>query len=200
MQNGVITIYIRNGVETHIHFDILVATFGNNSPGDLWPEIFEKTYALFREGTDTYASLNFGNSFVVAFDLGCTACGLNYIAFDGMEGFDLFGTIRIGLANGEILVFDTPSSGTTLPNLVQDHCYTIVGIDASNNVQLYNPWGVQAPDQNRIVVPADITSGVNFYYLEYGSVPSIQISPLDPLQTIMNKAYADIQKVVSDLS
>lgn len=189
-QNGVITYYTRDGITTRIHSDILVATFANNSPGDLWPEIFEKTYALFREGADTYNSLNFGSSASVASDLGCVPIAINSI------GTNLYPIISAGLAAQKILVLDTVPSNPALPNLVADHCYTVVGIDALNNIKLYNPWGVLAPDQNRVVAPADFTMQ-NFTFMESGTTVLPQVQTPDPT-IALNAKIAALQQIIAN--
>lgn len=189
--NGVICIYTRNGVQTRIHCDILVNnTTGNTSFNDLWPEIFEKTYALFRSGADTYASLNYGNAVNVFMDLACTPSnGYNYD-----QKFDL---IRTALANQIPITASTPIASGQLPNLIENHVYTITGIDANNNVQFYNPWGIWAPDQNRIVAPADFVTK-NFSGIQYGTTPFVAAPVVDTVG-ILRKQVARYEQFISSL-
>jgi len=97
----------------------------------------EKSYAWFRSGANTYASLASGWMSNVYSDFGVNNTALT---FSGASTF--YSTVSKALASGKPITFGTNSAP---PMLVGGHCYTLVGIttDASGN-PLYivrNPWG-----------------------------------------------------------
>lgn len=161
--------YFRAGLKTQIHCDLLVATgFNQYDPNnrDLWVELIEKTYALFRTGADTYASLNFGMSQAVASDLGLLPVG-----FVPLAQSTVFAAIRSNLANQVPTTIATP----TAPGfgLVGGHEYTVIGIDSLNNVTLRNPWGLSGGTLYTTLTPDQFwtVNHTNISYVEFGVLP-----------------------------
>ncbi len=75
----------RAGVTSYVRVDGDLATgywnygLGNATPGadgNQWGSLFEKAYAFFRSGSNTYASLNWGSQFQTYADLGLSSSGL----------------------------------------------------------------------------------------------------------------------------
>jgi len=139
--------YLRGGVSTVVRVDGDISTgpyagYAFNHPGatgDLWAMIMEKSYAYFRSGANSYASLNSGWMGAVYGDLGVANVNLGLSTSES----SFYNTVSTGLNGGKPVTFGTYTSP---PNLVGSHAYTLVStsIDASGHT-LYvirNPWGV----------------------------------------------------------
>jgi hypothetical protein len=108
--------------------------------GSLWAAVFEKAFAYFRSGQNTYASLNGGWFDEVYNDLGVNANDFTPTQYTDAALYQLLAS---DLAAGEPVTLATTSSP---PNLVGDHGYTLMSVSQVNGVNYYtvrNPWGVQ---------------------------------------------------------
>jgi hypothetical protein len=144
--------FVRNGVTSYVRVDGDLATgyyndgLANQQPGangDQWASIFEKAYAFFRSGSNTYASLNWGAQSQTFGDLGFSSSA---IAPASSSAASVLSTINTQLSAGHAVVASTNSSITSGAPLIDSHVYTIIGAykDSSGTVwiQLRNPWGV----------------------------------------------------------
>jgi hypothetical protein len=106
--------------------------------GNLWGVIMEKSYALFRNGANSYSSLNNGWMGNVYSDLGIANSNLSLSVSDT----SLYNTLSNALNTGKPVTFATYTGGTTL---VASHAYTLVSvanIGGTNYYTVRNPWGV----------------------------------------------------------
>ncbi len=187
----VIVVFQRAGTVTRVHADLLVDYIQNKfdaADADLWVELLEKCYAFYRTGADTFQSLNYGNPSTVASDLGCTSPSFNAVSGN------LYSQISNLLKANNIVCLDTVPQNPTLPNLVANHCYTVLSMDAQNNLTLRNPWGSAAPDQNRVVVPADFNTG-SFNYMESAVVPVTAATVQDPRDILLQKIKSQLKAI-----
>ena len=147
--------YKRNGVNTFVRVDGDLKAGGWNglaynhpgASGASWGCIFEKAYAFFRTGANTYNSINSGWMGSVMSDFGIA--NTNYAA--NTPAASLFATISQALAGGHAVTAGTLSAPASAP-VVGGHAYTIIGAscDASGNITytLRNPWGVDGVTNN----------------------------------------------------
>lgn len=104
----------------------------------MWTSIYEKAFAHYRKGANTYASLNSGYFTEVnsAFNVG--SINFSPAAYnDSSLGVFLSGK----LASGKSIELGTFSNA---PKLVRSHAYTFVSVTKVNGVNMYNlrnPWG-----------------------------------------------------------
>ncbi len=131
----------RGGTYTYVRID---GNFSSSQAvvgpsGNLWALAFEKAYAYFRTGANTYASLNIGNTGNAAADLGIATSS---IAPGSSSDSTLFNLIKQNLVNSKIMIANT---GSVSANLIVSHSYSVVATstDANGNmfVTLRNPWG-----------------------------------------------------------
>ena len=108
--------------------------------GSIWAMVFEKAFAYFRTGANTYASTNSGWMGEVYADFGVSSTAFYPSNYTATTLFDLLSS---DLADGQEVTLGTYSSP---PNLVGCHAYTLVSAYMdSNGVTHYvvrNPWGV----------------------------------------------------------
>jgi len=108
--------------------------------GSIWAAVFEKAFAYFRTGANTYASINSGWMGEAYSDLGVNSNAF-FPSIDTSSS--LYSMISTDLADGEEVTLATSSDA---PNLVSDHAYTVVSTYTdSSGVTRYivrNPWGV----------------------------------------------------------
>jgi hypothetical protein len=108
--------------------------------GSIWGAVFEKAFAYFRTGANTYASINSGWMGEAYSDLGVSSTAI-FPVIDTATSF--YSTISTDLAAGDEVTLATSSDA---PNLVSDHAYTVVSAYTdSSGVTHYivrNPWGV----------------------------------------------------------
>jgi hypothetical protein len=108
--------------------------------GSIWAMVFEKAFAYFRTGANTYASINAGWMGDVYSDFGVNSTNFYTSGFTDAAFFNL---VSADLTNGKAVTLGT---GQTPPNLVGGHAYTLVSAyQDSNGVTHYvvrNPWGV----------------------------------------------------------
>jgi fibronectin type 3 domain-containing protein len=108
--------------------------------GSIWAMVFEKAFAYFRTGANTYNSINGGWMGEAYSDL-----GVNSTAIWPSEYLQnsFYSTISTDLADGDEI---TLATSTDAPNLVSDHAYTLVSAYTNaSGATLYvvrNPWGV----------------------------------------------------------
>jgi hypothetical protein len=108
--------------------------------GSIWAAVFEKAFAYFRTGANTYASINGGWMGEAYSDL-----GVNSTEFlpSADSASSLYSMISTDLADGEEVTLATSSDA---PNLVSDHAYTVVSAYTNaSGAMVYvvrNPWGV----------------------------------------------------------
>ena len=107
--------------------------------GSIWAAVFEKAFAYFRTGANTYASTNSGWMGEAYSDLGVASTEFTPSA---ETAGSLYSLISTDLANGDEVTLATDSDA---PNLVSDHAYTVVSAYInSSGVMVYvvrNPWG-----------------------------------------------------------
>jgi hypothetical protein len=106
--------------------------------GSLWGPVFEKAFAYFRDGSNTYASLNNGNPSEAYDDLNVAS---NTFGSGSPSASQMFSTLTYDLKVGFPVTLCT---GGSPPNLVKDHCYTLVSTEVVKGVAEYtvrNPWG-----------------------------------------------------------
>jgi hypothetical protein len=107
--------------------------------GSIWGEVFEKAFAYFRTGANTYASINSGWMGEVYADFGVTSTAI-FPVID--TATSLYTTISADLAAGDEVTLATNSDA---PNLVSDHAYTVVSAYTDSSGATYyvvrNPWG-----------------------------------------------------------
>jgi fibronectin type 3 domain-containing protein len=108
--------------------------------GTIWAPVMEKAFAYFRDGANTYASINSGWMDEVYEDFGLSATDLYLNDYTSTSLYNLLST---DLSAGDPVTFGT---GFGPPNLVGSHAYTLVSAYLDNNgVAHYvvrNPWGV----------------------------------------------------------
>jgi calpain family cysteine protease/fibronectin type III domain protein len=108
--------------------------------GSIWAMVFEKAFAYFRTGANTYASINGGWMGEAYTDLGVNSTEF-FPTIDTASS--LYSMISTDLADGDEVTLATSSDA---PNLVSDHAYTVVSAYTdSSGVTHYivrNPWGV----------------------------------------------------------
>jgi len=106
--------------------------------GDIWAMVMEKSYAFFRSGANTYASLNSGWMGNVYSDFGIANTNVTLQTTDS----SFYSLMNNYLNNGKAVTFGTYSGGTTL---VSSHAYTLVRVANIGGINYYtvrNPWGV----------------------------------------------------------
>jgi len=109
--------------------------------GNQWASIFEKAYALFRTGANSYASLNYGFMTNAYTDLGVAATTIT-LATDQ----NAFYTLATGkLAAGKGVEIATNAILAKSAPLSPSHAYSVTNVwkDAGGTVwvTLRNPWG-----------------------------------------------------------
>jgi hypothetical protein len=113
--------------------------------GTLWGVVMEKAFAYFRTSAHTWANIASGWPSEVYSDLHQSSASFN----PGLTIFwipiypdnTLFSIVSSDLASGKPVTLCTPGS---VPNLVADHCYTLVSTYTVGGVHKYvvrNPWG-----------------------------------------------------------
>ncbi len=132
--------YLRGGTPTYVRVDgqITTAYAHPGASGDLWAVIMEKSYAYFRTGANSYASLNSGWMGSVYSDFGIANTNLSL----STTATSFYNTVATALATGKPVTFGTYNSP---PNLVGNHAYTLVSVSNTGGQMLFtvrNPWGV----------------------------------------------------------
>jgi fibronectin type 3 domain-containing protein len=110
------------------------------SDGSIWAPVFEKAFAYFRTGANTYASINSGWMGEVYADLGVNS---EFIQPSSYTDNSLYTLLSNALANNMPVTFGT---GNGAPGLVSGHAYTLVSVYQVNGKNYYvvrNPWGTQ---------------------------------------------------------
>jgi hypothetical protein len=106
--------------------------------GAMWAAIFEKAYAYFRTGANTYASLNSGWTGSAFSDLGVTTTTF----YTGNSS--LFSTLTTALTNNKAIAAITNGTVKSDVPVIGSHAYTLVTTSVESGVQyitLRNPWG-----------------------------------------------------------
>jgi titin len=147
----------------------------NQTPGadgNEWGSIFEKAYAFFRTGANTYASLNYGYQGQTFTDLGLSS-SYNFPSLTSASS--MLSLINTQLAAGHAIAASTNSSIASNVPIVESHVYSIIGAYMSNGtlmIQMRNPWGVDGfnDDSNPndgLVTISYSTFTTNFNMLNY---------------------------------
>jgi hypothetical protein len=108
------------------------------SDGDIWAPVMEKAFAYFRTGANTYASTNSGWPSEVYTDLHQASTSANPDTYSASALFSRYST---ELSEGKAVTLCTPGK---VPNLVADHCYTLMSVEVVGGVDEFtvrNPWG-----------------------------------------------------------
>jgi fibronectin type 3 domain-containing protein len=108
--------------------------------GSIWAPVFEKAFAYFRTGANTFASINSGWMGEVYSDLGVNS---EFIQPTSYTDNSLYTLLANALANHMPVTFGT---GSSAPGLVSGHAYTLVSVYQSGGKNYYvvrNPWGTQ---------------------------------------------------------
>ena len=118
---------------------------------EIWVQVLEKAVAMLDSGpklsatlTGTYSSIANGGSPLLAMEQ-LTGHATSY--FTNVASMSL-ATLLADQAAGDLLVFDTKSSGALTNGLYNNHAYMfegVTGTGAAAMVHLGNPWGVYQP-------------------------------------------------------
>jgi len=142
--------YLPNGAAnpgTFVRVDGLVSSgpyagYENAQPGasgNIWALIMEKSFAYFRTGANTFASLNGGWMSEVYSDFGIANTNISLSTTE--SAFDATLTTAVNLSKPV-----TFATYVRPPNLVGNHVYTFVGMSLNSKGQILyevrNPWGV----------------------------------------------------------
>ncbi|HEY4329296.1 MAG TPA: C2 family cysteine protease [Phycisphaerae bacterium] len=142
--------FVRNGVTSFVRVDGDIAAGGwswgvafvvPGVDGNLWGSIFEKAYAFFRNGQNTYASLNFGYQSTTFFDLGLSNTAISASSGDST----ILTLINFQLSSGHAMAANTYSSIIGGAPLIASHVYSVIGAFLQAGtvmIQLRNPWGI----------------------------------------------------------
>ncbi len=132
----------RSGVTSVVRVDGDFST-GQASPGasgSIWPLVFEKAYALFRTGQNTFNSLNQGDTSSVFTDLGIANTG---VVAQGSPA-TVYATISTALAAGKAVALMSLSTIAAGVPIITNHAYSVMSIThvgTGFNIVLRNPWG-----------------------------------------------------------
>ena len=132
--------YTRSGVKSYVRVDadIDFSKMRQGPSGNLWGQVFEKAYAYFRTGANTYASLGGGSPTTVMRDFGFSATSMSV---GSIVDSTLFTNISDKITGRKPITSTTPSSGSTLVNW---HVYTVIStsnVGGVSYVLVRNPWG-----------------------------------------------------------
>jgi hypothetical protein len=118
---------------------------------EIWPQVLEKAVAALDSGTaasatlaGTYASIMHGGSPLIAME---ELTGHATSFYTNIASLSL-ATLVADQAAGDLLAFDTKSSGVLSNGLFNNHAYMfegVTGTGASAVVHLGNPWGFDQP-------------------------------------------------------
>ncbi|MGN6366674.1 MAG: fibronectin type III domain-containing protein [Phycisphaerae bacterium] len=172
--------FVRNGVTSYVRVDGELSTgyysggMAYQQPGangNQWASIFEKAYAFFRTGADTYASLNWGSQASSFSDLGLTSSAISP-SFSTAN--TVLSTINTQLSAGHAIASSTNGTITSGAPLIGSHVYTIIGAykDSSGVVwiQLRNPWGVDGAGNDGNPSDGLVTINFSMYSANFNSL------------------------------
>lgn len=142
--------YVRGGVKTFVRVDGDLPAggpYGNGlnyahlgASGNQWAPLMEKAYAIFRSGSWSYSSLNYGYASSTYSDLGVSYNSLNM----STDANTAYNTLSAALSSRKPVATASAPSINGAP-LVASHAYSVVSAnkDAWGNVSftLRNPWG-----------------------------------------------------------
>ena len=130
--------FIRNNTPSFVRvdsdFDLLNNISGPN--GNIWGMVYEKAYAFFRKGANTYDSLNYG------FPSEWSGLGFVNDTLSPKQNV-VYSNVTTNLSAKHPL--DICTSGLTILDgapVTSSHCYTVTNATASPTVTLRNPWGI----------------------------------------------------------
>jgi hypothetical protein len=107
--------------------------------GPIWGAIFEKAYAFFCNGGNTYNSIDTGFTGKAFYNLG-VATTTFYASSPSV-----FNTLTTALANHKAVAAETATTITSGTPLIGSHAYTIAATSVDANGTQYltvrNPWG-----------------------------------------------------------
>jgi hypothetical protein len=149
----------------------------NQTPGangNMWGCIFEKAYAFFRYGSNSYASLNFGNQSTTFADLGFA----NIQTSASGSATAMLDLITSQLAAGHAIATNSSSSISTGVPVIASHVYAVIGAYRDSHgtvwIQLRNPWGVDGAGNDGLndgVVTLTYTQyAANFQLVTYTTI------------------------------
>ena len=175
--------FVRNGVTSFVRVDGDLSAGGpwayglvNATPGadgNEWGSLFEKAYAFFRSGSNTYASLNMGYQGNTYSDLGLTTSSMYPGSASGSTAMN---TINTALAANRGVVASTNGNIASGAPLIGSHVYTVIGAYTNSTgtvmIQLRNPWGIDGANDGSnpndgIVTISFATFSANFNMLNW---------------------------------
>lgn len=140
----------RGGTTQHVRVDGDLATWGAggglvyNRPGASgaqWASIFEKAYAHFRTGANSYASIDFGWMVAVYSDFGVASTGYAL----PLDQNSFYNTALAALSANRPVDVGTMASLTPGAPFIARHTYSVLNVAKDGNgtvqVTLRNPWG-----------------------------------------------------------
>lgn len=142
--------FTRNGVTSYVRVDGDLPTGPYNglqynhpgASGNQWASIMEKAYAFFRNGGNSYASLDIGWMVPVYWDLGISSA-TTYAMVNDQNSF--YNTVSASLAADKPVDIGTLSTIVNGTPLIGGHTYSVMAVskDATGTVYvtLRNPWG-----------------------------------------------------------
>lgn len=151
--------YLNNGSPTYVRVNNqlpqIYAHVGTDNA--VWGVVFEKAFAYFRTGANTYASINSGWLSEVYTDLGINSANFGTT---GYTDASLFAQLSTALSSDEPVTLCTPGDPIPPIDLVEDHCYTLIRVYVVAGVNYYevrNPWGVSGDKLENSQGYADLT-------------------------------------------
>jgi hypothetical protein len=131
---------------------------GGSEPIELWVALAEKAYCqlnqegwIERNGHDSYQGINSGSPAAAIAQI--TGSSTQFTPIKTNSPSTVLDTIANDFQDGHAVTFVTKNKGTAA-NVVGDHSYAMIGYDsATQEVTLYNPWGLD----NGTSFPGEIT-------------------------------------------
>lgn len=134
----------RNGVTSYVRVDndLGGGLYLNKADSGTWGLVIEKAYAFFRNGGNSYSSLNYGDTGAVARDMGYT---VSYLSMSTQTASSLASAIQSAISSGVGLTVSTSTSIKLSAPVATSHAYSLIGTTTSSTgeilFQLRNPWG-----------------------------------------------------------
>ncbi len=138
--------FVRGGIRTVVRTSAALSQFADTPDVDgvAAVAILEKCYARFRSGTNTYASLNYGNATAAMNDLGLVATDQSLAALGDAA---LLALVAQTQAAGKACVVDTIGTLGPLGNgWVASHSYALISGTNTGTFKVLNPYGYMDVD------------------------------------------------------